>query len=209
MSNWKVLVAGLVAAAVLFGVGFVLGHVTSTSGDPERIAWEARVDSLLGEQRDRHRVEVRAIRDSFAGDTATVARLRRAADRERAAGRAWQAVADTLQGQLAQATVAADSLDVYPALLVAKDSALSREIERGDSLELAVDVAVGRAVARLLEAAEKDSVRIAELERELEHRPKPSRWRIPLLGLDVRPCAFAGIGIDRRGTLGAGACLTP
>lgn len=208
VSGWRGVLLGIVLVAIAFAGGVLTGHLLSTSPDPEREAWEARVDSALGVAREAHEARVAALLDSVRADTAAVARLRRSADRERVERVRWQAEADTLTAMLVMATTARDSLRTYRALVDVKDSAIARETSRGDSLAAALDTAMV-ATARLLAVRTADSTRILSLEADLRDRPKPSRWRLRLLGLDVRPCGYAGVGIDRRTSAGVGLCATP
>lgn len=164
---------------------------------------------MLGAEKKRHRATVAAILDSVAGDTTEVHRLRRIAAAAHQEGRVWQAEADTLKAMLVVASTAQDTLRLYRGAVTLLDSALSRETARGDALEAALDTAMV-ATARLLRLHSVDSTRIVSLEHQLEVRPKSDRWRFRVLGMDFRPCGFAGVdAIDRGAAVGVGVCATP
>lgn len=208
-----------VAAVVLLAGGFLLCHLLGTTSDAERAAWEARVDSLLGEQRALHRAEVATI--MARADSAAV-RARLAADRARAAeaGRAGadraadslRAITDSIDDELARATTAADSV----VELVAKVGNLQRERDRArqqvqEERVTAADwrnayLEEAKRTGELLARIAKDSVRIVKLEVELEDRPKGDRWSIELLGFRVSLCGQYSVARAGNASVGPTVC---
>lgn len=205
---WRWLVAGLVAGALLFGTGWWLGHRSVTSTAAERDAWQARADSVLGVEREQHQRAVAAILDSVGADTAEVARLRRQAAAGLLLRRRWQAEADTLTAMLVvRAGTARDSIDLYQRVVVAMDSAVSRETARGDSLAAALDRSL-LATARLLTIHRIDSTRIAGLEALVVSAPQPPRYELRLMGVRVRPGGAVVLDVTGRVRAGLGLVVT-
>lgn len=75
MSAWRWVVAGLVATALFFGVGWWIGHRGATSSDAERAAWADSTAVLLGAAREAHRVQVEQLLEEAARDSAEARRL--------------------------------------------------------------------------------------------------------------------------------------
>lgn len=204
-TSWRWLVAGLVAATLLVGLGWWLGHRSVTSTEQERAAWQAATDSLLGVERDRYRALVASLRDSVRVDTSEVARLRRVAQRADSGARVWQAEADTLTALLAVAGTIRDSLRLYQQGVTVRDSIVARATVRADTLAAALERSMS-ATARLYRVVRADSIRIDGLERQLAAAPKPPRWELRAWGLRVRPAA--ALILDTRGDLRAGVGLS-
>lgn len=207
-ASWRWLVAGLVAAAMLVGLGWWIGHRSVTSSEAERAAWQSRTDSLLGVERDRYRALVASLRDSVVVDTSEAARLRRVAERADSGARRWRAEADTLTALLVVAGTVRDSLRLYQRGVTVRDSIVARETARADTLAAALEVSM-QATARLLTVARADSIRINALESQLRSAPKPPRWELRAWGLRVRPGAFVGLGLGGGATAGVGLVVTP
>lgn len=203
-ASWRWLIAGLVAAALLLGLGWWLGHRSVTSTAAERAAWQATTDSLLGEAQRQHGATVAALLDSVSRGTSEAARLRNVAALEQAQRVRWQAEADTLHAQLVVAGTVRDSLRLYQRGVTVLDSALTHEIARGDSLAAGLDRAL-LATARLLTVHRIDSTRISALEHQLASAPKPARWELRLFGVRVRPAG--AIILDTGGAVRVGVGL--
>jgi hypothetical protein len=210
MTSTRWAIAGLVAALVLFVVGGLLGYRLGTSSDAEHRIWREETRTLRDSLERAHREEMAAVREGVASDSAARVAAEREARRQTAASQASQAEADTLRAELAIAELAADSvamLRIYPALVVKLDSAVSRETARGDALEEAL-AAEKRATARLTGMIGTQVAIIGQLQDQVSRIPKPKRRGIRLLGVDVAPCGYAGVGT--RGTdAGVGLCVTP
>lgn len=223
MTAWKWAVVGLVAAALLLGLGFLWGHVSSTTSEADRLAWEARTDSLLGVARQAHRdtVEAQMARaDSAEAAAKRLAERARQAEANRAESDAAAArlahQSDSLEAVLAGATSTEEMVIGLTGLLASVRGELAHAKAEIVTARGEADDAKGAYEKQLLASAElrgriaNDSLRILDLEQDLEDRPKSDRWRLRFLGMDFRPCVFTGVGIDdRRGTVGAGACATP
>lgn len=204
MTAWRWAVVGLVAAALLFGAGWWIGHRSVTTSEAERAAWQAGTDSLLGAQREAHRREVEQLLQGVTVDSTEIRRLAARAAAEKRDREKWQAEADTLTAMLAFAKTAADSIPIYQGMVAAGDSALGHEIGRGDSLDTALDLAEKSKAVLLSVIAIKDT-RITVLEGQLASAPKPSRYEFRLLGLRTR-CG-AGVMYGTRGADIGVACV--
>lgn len=208
MSAWRWAVAGLVAAALLFGVGWWIGHRGATSSDAERQAWADSTATLLGAAREAHLVQIAQLLREAEVDSAEARRLAVAAERERRERERWVAEADTLRAELAWAEHATDSLRIYPALVAATETALAHEVARGDSLEAGLRVAE-KSIAVQRSVISLQDTRITTLEQQLRDAPKAERWRLRLLGADIRPALFAGVEPGGGVTVGVGVAITP
>jgi len=207
-ASWKWLVAGLVAAALLFGVGWIIGHRGATTGDAERQAWQARTDSLLGAARDQHRAVIDSLALVARADSVAAVEAERRADRARRAADSLAAEADTLAALVAVAQSAADSLALYPPLVETLMATVERRTAEAEALTGALG-SVRSELAAWRATAERESRRVVELEEQLRSAPKPPRWRVRIWGADVRPGAFAGIALGGGATAGVGVVVTP
>jgi hypothetical protein len=191
MTSWRWAVAGLVAAALLFGVGWWLGHRGATLRDPERRALVAANDTLKA--RHAKQVKVLAAQAAASQDSA-----RRMADRARRAeaGRvAADATADSLAGvtgsldaKLADATTLADSV---PILIAQRDAVIGERDHAKQQVEGERAIAANwrssyekqlEASAKLQARIDVDSTRIIELDATVEDLSKPGRLAFDLLG---------------------------
>jgi hypothetical protein len=212
---WK----NVVAVVVLFVLGAVVGHLLTSTSDADRAAWEARVDSTLTVERERHQAEIARLRSQMAADSAAADSARRAgeaasrdADRARGSASAARASADSLLAALGGLAALPDSVGRLVGALQEADSA--REVEAAalrrriaaDSTRL---LAMGRLVARGDSVAGAQALRIARLEGDLEARPGPDRWRLRLWGLDIRPGAAAIYTPGGDAAVGVGLLVTP
>lgn len=190
MSGWKWGIAGLVAAATLFGVGFLLGHRSATTGDAERRAWLDSTNVLLGAAKEAHLAQLGPLLAEVEAANIEIAKYRNSTIRERGEHQRWQAEADTLTAMLAFAETAADSLPLYQRIIEKKDSTI-----RADSSAIAtLDTALGlseQSKSVLLSVISTKDTRITALEEQLRRAPKGNRWELQLLGVRIR----AGVGV--------------
>lgn len=207
-----------IAAVVLVGLGFLVCHLLTTTGDEERQRWQSEVDSLLGESADRHWAEVAAAmaradsaaaRAQAAAARARLAELARAGADRRADS--LRAVTDSIDEDLERATTAADS---FPKL-VAKVVSLTNERDHARRQVAAERVTAAdwrtsyleeaKRTGELLSRIAKDSVRIVDLELKLDDAPKAARFQLTLGRFEIKPACiqYRVIG-DEENRFGAG-----
>jgi hypothetical protein len=174
----------------------------------EHRLWRETTKQLADSLAREHRQQLAAVRDSVAADSAARVAAEEIASRERRRAREALAEADTLRAELAFAEHQRDSLRIYPALVETLDSAVSRETARGEALQVALD-AEKRSTARLTRMVGTQVAIIGQLQEQIARIPKPQRrGGIRILGMDLKPCAFAGMSTDARTATGVGICLT-
>lgn len=219
-SRW--LIAGLVAAAVLFAAGWLVGHLTSTTGDAERQQWEEENDQLLGPKRREWQHAVSLMMREAALASARAKALGDSAARrgaERVASDAEAARLRTTTDSLLRLAALAESADAAIPILRALVSSVTAErdhaiAQRDEERRTAAMWRAGfeaqqEATGHLLARIAADSVRIVDLEGQLERAPKADRWKLSLWGLDVRPGAAVIWNGDKVPEVGVGLVVTP
>lgn len=216
------LIIGLVAAVLLLGLGFLLGHLASTTGDAERQRWAEENRALLGPQRQAWQqavsgmmreaalasVRARALADSAAAREAE----RPAGD---ATAGALRRATDSLTHLTAIVASAEEAIPVLQALVASvtaeRDHAIAQRDEerRTAAMWQAGFEAQMAATAALEQRIAADSARLVDLEGQLERAPKGDRWKLSLWGFDVRPGAAIIYGTDRAVEVGLGLVVTP
>lgn len=207
-ASWRWLVAGLLAAVVLFGAGWVVGHRGATTSDADRQAWQQVTDSLLGAARDQHRRVIDSLAAIARADSIAAVEAQRRADRARRAADSLAAETDALAALVIVARNAADSLALYPPLVESLLETVEQRSEEANALRVTL-ASTRSELAAWRATAEREGRRVVELERQLEAAPKSERWRVRIWGADVRPGAFAGIAIGGGATAGVGLVVTP
>lgn len=222
MSRGKWVTAGLIAAAVLFAAGWLVGHLTSTTGEAERQRWQEENRQLLGPKRGewqravsgmmREAALASARANALADSAATREAARVASDAEAARLRV---TTDSLWRLAEEAESADAAIPILRGLVASvtaeRDHAIAqRDAERETNRILRGAVASqAEATGHLLARITADSVRIADLEGQLERAPKGDRWKLSLWGADIRPGLGAIYGADRDVSIGVGLFVTP
>jgi len=219
-SNWRWLVAGLVAAVLVALAAGIATHLASTRASADIDAARQLADSLM-DSRQATADSLRRLRASYAADSAEVLRLRAAdsvrqrqlADALREVWR-WRDSTRWNQAALDSAATAIDSLAAFPpvvaslrATVEAQDTALALAAVRADSLLHALDVAVA-AAASLRAANTVQADRIAALERSIDVLRRPERWTARVFGATLSVGGFAGL-TTRGPDVGIGVTLRP
>lgn len=206
MSRHRWLIAGLIAGLVLLLLGGVVGYRLGTGSDPDWTEWQRRADSVEVElrQSDQDRA---ALRDSVEVSRETVLRLTRSSAAHQSAAQRWRAEADTLTAELALASTALDTIATQRAVITALSIAYDEQESRGDSLGAALLVSQA-SVRQLGIRVTRDSAEIATMRGILDQAPKPRREGLRILGVSVRPAAFAGMSVTGRPVVGAGVAVT-
>lgn len=216
VSGWKWSIAGLVAAALLFGVGWWIGHHGATLSDPERRALVAQNDTLKA----RHAKEVRAIAAQAAAALDSARHLAQQAQQAEAGRVAADATADSLGevtkslgAELASATTLVDS---FPILIAQRDAVIGERDHAQQQVEDERAIATGwrhsyeqemATAAKLQDRIAVDSTRIVDLERTVQELSKPAWLAFDLLGLRIQ-CG-AGVGFTTEGKVRpAIACIS-
>lgn len=207
-STLRWVVAGLVAAAILLGLGWWLGHrsVTSTAADAQ--AWRDSTAVLLGEAAEAHQAEV----DSVLGVADSLERQARrlVEQRNQASARAagWSVAADSLQAVLAgYSEIPIDSLAIYPVIVALQDSTIRMQEAALATLDSAlVTSEQSRTVQDGIIA--RQASRLTVLEQQLATTPKPPRLELRLFGGRFRPGCAAGVDAGLHPRLVCGVTVT-
>lgn len=227
MSSRTWTVIGILAVLAL---GFIVGHLVSTTGDRERQAWQAETDRLLGEARAQWAWQadsLAAVALAKEGAAKAAADSATAAERGRRQAEATAARlrrrTDSLAVALDSTRTAADSLPVLVALVdnltAERDSADARaasEQRIAATWKSAYQSQV-EASGILRSRIANDSTRIAVLEGQLATAPKADRWKLHLWRFNVRPAACVTRQIasggnkdaPRQYAIGPSLCVTP
>jgi hypothetical protein len=205
-TRWAVV--GLVTALVLFGLGGLLGYRAGTSSDVEHRLWRETTKQLADSLAREHRQQLAAVRDSVAADSAARVAAEEGARRAGSRARAAQAEADTLEAELALATHHLDSLRLYPQVVAKLRTKIRQDSLKTESIKLALE-AEKKSTARLARMVGSQVAMIGQLQEQVARIPKPQRHGgIRILGMDLKPCAFAGMSTDARTATGVGICVT-
>lgn len=208
MSRGTVVLVMLLVLVAL-GIGAFVAVVTlRTSTQAEYKRWHQATDSLLTHQRAAWQADVARWSARAAAARRDAAAYADSATRAEQASREQAARADTLQATLRLVGSAADSLRVYPALVTALTADREAAVTARDAWHAAF-LREAAATATLTQRIGRDSLRIGELERQLQQAPKAPRPD-RLLGFlpKPRPCLFGGVSLQGHGVVGAGFCAS-
>src|SRR5690606_5440546 len=97
MSRHRWAIAGLVAALTLLALGGLLGYRAGTSSDEEHRLWKLETKQLVDSLELAHAIEIAALTEGLAADSAARVAAEEKARQEAARSREVQAEADTLR----------------------------------------------------------------------------------------------------------------